>query len=84
MIYAKVSDVGDVICPSCSCNIVTPKGYNPYSLCVERMILIPETLAHCPFCKKSFQVNEEEAERHNAYWLKKDTHAEGQTAKEKK
>lgn len=78
-LFAKVSDDGDIICPKCSCNIVTPKGYNPFTEKLEKYILIAYFPGQCPSqsCKAYFKVDEEQAAKHNAFWLKEEAHAEG-------
>lgn len=72
MKLAKVNDQGDVICPQCGCNIVTPSALSPYTRQVEKMVLIAGNPGKCPMCATSYQVNAEEALKHNAWWYPED------------
>jgi hypothetical protein len=52
---AEVTPYGDLVCPSCSCQIVTP----------ERFVL-KEGRGWCPLCKKEFLLGKETAELANS------------------
>jgi len=49
---AKVSSLGDLICPYCGAAIITPVGYE----------VLPGT-GTCPLCRKEFRVTEEAAKK---------------------
>ena len=51
---AKVSDLGDLICPYCGAAIITPTGYE-----------VRSGVGTCPLCRKEFRVTEEIAEEAN-------------------
>jgi hypothetical protein len=47
---ARITERGDVECPSCKCNIGTPSGYD----------LVPG-VGQCPFCRQEFRITELES-----------------------
>jgi hypothetical protein len=47
---AKINEWGDVECPTCGCEILTPPGYD----------LVPG-VGQCPFCQNEFRITELES-----------------------
>lgn len=74
--YAQITDEGDVKCPECSCNIMTPKGFNRATQRRETMILFSGVSGQCPYCWQPYQVTEQDAQKHNDFWVKKEMEAE--------
>lgn len=70
---AAVNDEGDIVCPSCNINIITPMGRNPHKGGqMEKMILSHVFHGTCPRCRTIFYVSKEDAKRHNRYWFPDD------------
>lgn len=68
MTYAKITTEGDIQCPTCKAEIITPSGRNPNNGHVEKMIVFPFTECKCPCCGNHFMLDKEEAQSHNSYW----------------
>ena len=51
---AGVNEYGDLVCPNCRANIITPYGYD----------VVPG-IGRCSFCEREFTVTQEVADRAN-------------------
>jgi len=69
---ATITESGDIKCPECGVNIITPIGVNPNTGNEEKAILVAGKGGKCLLCKTPFTVTPEEAKKHNHFWFPDD------------
>jgi hypothetical protein len=73
VLAAGLNDMGDLVCPQCKTNIITPTGLNPYKGSVaEKMVVNAGFSIWCPLCEILLFATAEVAKQHNRYWFPDD------------
>lgn len=73
----SVTGEGDLECPDCMTDIITPHGRNPSNGRDEKMTLVAGGSCICALCGLVFTVTTEEARKHNAFWFPEDPEFKG-------
>lgn len=69
---ATINKDGDIVCPHCGTNVITPTETNPNNGIREKMIVIPFRDGWCPSCKEPYYCDAREAYLHNSIHFPED------------